>query len=298
MDLAYVEQRGGVALLSYLREGAARAEHRREAIQRALDLYDNARAEDRPSAEVGSFGLLVLQRVLLAVEDVGVLLHAFAGEDPWERLRSARIPDLQQAFERAVGDTDSVLTEAFVLATEELLAREDVTEEQRAALGRLRARAAERWSGMLTRIAEWWVRHFNPAKATMHGFPFVAGELIVEPPGAGLLGKGVRRPTSPFAVAVTSRDSGVEAIAPKPGPDGKPVVQREIVTTTTPVGLAPDSVADYVRTGRLAARLAAELCAHHSESTINQHGGSIPLRGAKFLDDVQRRAIEALRRDA
>jgi hypothetical protein len=31
--------------------------------------------------EVGSFGLLVLQRALLAVEDVGVLLHAFAGED-------------------------------------------------------------------------------------------------------------------------------------------------------------------------------------------------------------------------
>jgi hypothetical protein len=158
-DLAYAEQRGGVALLSYLREGAARANHRREAIQRALDLYDNARAEDRPPAEVGSFGLLVLQRALLAVEDVGVLMHAFAGEDPWERLRSAKIPDLQRAFERAVADTDSVLTEAFVLATEDLLACEDVTEEQRAALGRLRARAAERWSGMLARIAEWWVGH-------------------------------------------------------------------------------------------------------------------------------------------
>jgi hypothetical protein len=287
-----------VALLSYLREGAARAEHRREAIQRALDLYDNARAEGRPSAEVGSFGLLVLQRALLAVEDVGVLLHAFAGEDPWERLRSARIPDLQRAFERAVTDTESVLTEAFVLATEELLAREDVTEEQRAALRRLRAKAAERWGGMLARIVEWWVRHFNIAKATMHGFPFVAGELVVESPGAGVLGAGIRYPTAPFAVAVTSRDSGVETIASEPGPDGEPVVQREIVTTNTPVSLSPDDVAGYVRTGRLAARLAAEFCEHHGESIINQHVGGIPLRGAKFLDDHQRRAIEALQRDA
>jgi hypothetical protein len=230
-----------------------------------------------------------------------VLLHAFAGEageDPWTRLRSAKIPDLQRAFERALIDTDSVLAEAFVLATEELLAREDVTEEQRAALRRLRAKTAERWGGMLAQVADWWVRHFNVAKATMHGFPFIAGELVVEPPGAGQLGEGIKYHASPFAVAVTSRGKGVETIAPDPGPDGEPVVQREIVTTRTPVGLAPDSVAGYVRTGRLAARLAAELCEHHGESIINQHVGGIPLRAVKFLDDHERRAIEALQRNA
>jgi hypothetical protein len=54
VDLAYAEHRGGVALLSYLREGAARAQHRRDAIQRALDLYDTAQAEGRPSAEVAA----------------------------------------------------------------------------------------------------------------------------------------------------------------------------------------------------------------------------------------------------
>jgi hypothetical protein len=298
VNVGYAADRGGVELLSYLREGAARAEHRREAIRRARDLHDNARHDDQRATEAGGFGLLVLQRVLFAVEDVGVLLHSFAGDDPWERLRSTRIPDLRTAFERAVNDVDQVIEEAFVLATDSQIAEEDVTPDQQAALARLGTLTRQRWVRMLERVASWWLGHFNVAKATMHGFPFVAGELVRERPGAGALGAGFTSRTSPFAVAVTSKDRGIETIAREPGPDGESVTQREILTTRTPVGLAPSDVAHFDRTGRIAAHLATELCRHHAESIMSAHIGGIPMRAVRYLDDTQQRAIRELWPDA
>lgn len=295
VDSAYVEQRGGTALLSYLREGTARAEHRREAIQRAVNLYDKAAATTSgPTAEVGGYGLLVLQRALFAVEDLGVLLHAFAGDDPWTRLRSARIPDLQRAFHRAVNDLDAVLTESFVLATEGLLSREDLTDDQHAALLRLRELAVDRWGRMLARIAGWWVNYFNIAKATMHGFPFVAGKMVTDSPGAGLLGVGLGHHRPPFAVAVTSRDRPTRNVTARLSPDGTPIHQREIATTRTAVALDERNVADFARTGRLAARLTAELCEHQRNSIMSRHRGSIPLRAVRYLDSDHRRAIRSL----
>jgi hypothetical protein len=50
IDLAYVEYGGGVALLSYLREGSARAEQRRNAVQRSFDTYNKAMLEEQPEA--------------------------------------------------------------------------------------------------------------------------------------------------------------------------------------------------------------------------------------------------------
>src|SRR3954462_1347170 len=110
-DPGYVEDRGGYALLSHLRGAPARVAHRRETIQRALDAFESAERDGQPDPEIGGRGLLLLQRALLAAEDLGGLLHAFAGPDPWQRLRTARIPELDAAFERSVGDVEGTVTD-------------------------------------------------------------------------------------------------------------------------------------------------------------------------------------------
>src|SRR5437879_28349 len=91
-DHAYVERRGGWEFWVHTRGAPARVEYRRQAIARAHDLY-GAHEEGKPEPEVGGLGLLVLQRALLAVEDLGGMLHALAGPGPetWERLRRANI---------------------------------------------------------------------------------------------------------------------------------------------------------------------------------------------------------------
>jgi hypothetical protein len=92
-DPKYVEQRGGVELLSHVRAAPSRVEYRRLAIQRAYDRFAAAEDNGLDDSRLGGLGLIVLQRALLAVEDLGGMLHAFAGPDPWIRLRSAKIGD-------------------------------------------------------------------------------------------------------------------------------------------------------------------------------------------------------------
>jgi hypothetical protein len=90
-DWDYIERRGGIELLTHLRGAATRVAFRRAAIDRAYVQFAAAEAAGRPDAEVGGLGLVVVQRALLAAEDLGGLLHAFRGDDPWDRLRRTTI---------------------------------------------------------------------------------------------------------------------------------------------------------------------------------------------------------------
>lgn len=108
-DHEYVEDRGGWALLTHLRGAASRARYRTEAIDRAFDRFVEAEDGGRANPKIGGLALLVLQRALLAAEDLGGLLYAFRGSDPWARLVSARVPDLDAAFEAAFRDPELAL---------------------------------------------------------------------------------------------------------------------------------------------------------------------------------------------
>lgn len=270
-DPGYVEERGGYALLSHLRGASDRVEHRRSAIDRAFQRFQEAEEEGKPDPKIGGLGLLVMQRALLAAEDLGGLMHAFAGPAPWERLRTAKVPELQAAYERAVAKPEELLTEVFHLATEAQIDAEVSAEEERRVLYELRGLAIRRWSGMLERSARLWLQLYNVAKATMHGYPLVAGIHIEGPPRAGEIADGIKPQSQRYAVAVTSRVSGTHV-----------TTDRQIIV------LGHDAVAAYRRDGMGSARLALELCETQAQGIMTRHAASVPLRGAHFLDSKSR----------
>jgi hypothetical protein len=265
-DAAYVDRRGGFALLSHLRGAPARVEHRRASIQRAFDAFDAAEQVGKADAEIGGLGLLVLQRALLATEDLGGLLYAFAGSDPWQRLRTAKIPELDAAYLRATEDLEGTLHDAFRLVSDDYIDGLSDPEEQ-GVLRQLRVRTVTRWAGMLSRSAWLWSSCRNVAKATMHGFPIVAGSHLEGPPRAGELADDVRPPGRRYAVAVTSTASGTQ-----------------VTTDRTIIGLSRKDVLGYHRNGRTAARLMGELCEMHGQTIMSGHGAMMPLRSVPHLD--------------
>lgn len=276
-DHEYVERRGGWELLTHLRGAPARVDYRREAIERALRRYGAAADAGSPGPEVGGLGLIVLQRALLAAEDLGGLLHAFAGPHPWDRLRATKIPDLDEAFASVLTDLASALHESFRVPTDEHIDGEHMDSAERLAFTRLRGRVADRWAAMLQRSARLWLEQRHVAKATMHGFPLLAGEHVIGPPGAGELGAGLRPPAGLFAVAVTSQERG-----------------RHITTDRHVVALDAATVRRYARDGRCAARLTGELCQFHAASIMDGCAAVLPTDLIRHLDSSDRERIGAL----
>jgi hypothetical protein len=274
---AYVEQRGGFAMLTYLRGTPKRAEHRRISVRRAHERFLTAQEEQRSNAETGGLGLLVLQRALLAAEDLGRLLHALDGPEPWERLRTAKIPDLDLAFSRVASRSTEVIERIFRLPSEADLEGRAQDAVQNRGLLWLRDNAERRWSDMLTRASWLWLEHRNVAKATMHGFPVIAGAHIEGPPGAGELAVGIRRQTERYAVAVTSKVRG-----------------KEILTDRTTVVLGERAVGSFARHARVAIQATVELADAQAGSTMRCGRATMPTRAIKFLDNVTRDALESM----
>lgn len=276
-DWEYIEQRGGIELLTHLRGAATRVEFRRSSIERAYARFATADAEERSEAEVGGLGLVVVQRALLAAEDLGGLLHAFRGDDPWQRLRKTTIPDLDAGYDWALARPEEAFAEAFCLADEHILREEGLTNRVIGPLMDLRGREITRWSRMLGNAANLWHTLHGVAKATMHGFPVFAGTYVFDPPGAGEVGAGLR--PSPFgrcAIAASSRER-----------------DREVRTDRLPVRLDQQGVATWARWGKVAARLAGELSANQAESRMGGYAATIPLRFISRLSPDERSLVEA-----
>jgi len=261
IDGAYVETRGGVELFVHMRGAPARVEYRRSAIQRAWERFVAAEEEGRPGPEVGGFGLIVLQRALLAAEDLGGLLHALSGMDPWAELRQAGIAEIDAAFQRACRDPEGVMSDVFRLATDDQITSEAVTSVEREALERLRHRTVVRWQRMLSTAAALWLAHRHIAKATLHAFPFVAGEYVSAPPGAGVLSDGVQLPQSRYALLLAST-----------------LKANEVHTPVMAIALDHDSVDRCRREGRLTARLYGELCDAQVASIAGRFGATLPTK--------------------
>jgi hypothetical protein len=250
---------------------------RREAVDRAYQRFVAAEDVGRPDPEVGGLGMLVLQRSLLAAEDLGELLHAFLGTDPWARMVSAKVPDLDRAFEIAVTQP-SVALSAFRLIDEEALASEPLDNDERGALEQLVAVARRRWEALLRSAAELWVTQGRNAKATMHGFPVVAGDHVLGPPPAGDLAVDINAsPYGRFAVVLASRES-----------DGHVTTDRSIVR------LDRDAVLEIRAKGKSAAKLVGELCEAQANTIMSGHRVAVPLTHLDHLSPDHRGVIERL----
>ena len=150
-DHDYIERRGGHAFFSHLRGAPGRARYREEALQRGERLYDDAVAAGGTPEEICGAGLIVLQRAALAVDDLAVLLHAVAEDDPeaasdpaadagaeiWRRMVSMTIPDEIALFSAMAVDLGQALG-AFRLPPDEALAREALPPATEAPARRLR----------------------------------------------------------------------------------------------------------------------------------------------------------------
>lgn len=291
-DHGYVERRGGHVFFSHVRGAPARARYRDAALRRAESLYDHAvDGGDTPEHVCGA-GLIVLQRAVLAAEDLAALLHALAEDDPaaaadpasdagreiWPRLVSVAIPD-QVAVFAAIAQEPATGLRAFRLPPDDVLTQEGLSDAASGAARRLRDRTARRWSGMLVRVARFWLTYGSAAKSTMHGFAAIAGRQIVEPPGAGFLGEHVRAPSGPFVVMVNSKVEGTA-----------------VQTPTMVVEMVPERVRDFRRSGSLAVKLTAELCAGLAEGIERGYAYGIPplladrlsLADQQALSDAQR----------
>src|SRR4051812_28318194 len=114
-DPGYVEERGSYPLLSHLRGSAPRVEHRRRVITRAHKRFDEAARAGLPEPELDGYALRVIQSVLFSLEDFGGLLYGLKGPNPWQRLRTTKIPHLDEAFAEAAARPEEVVTSVFRL---------------------------------------------------------------------------------------------------------------------------------------------------------------------------------------
>src|SRR5438105_4197772 len=134
---AYVEKKVGAELYVHLREVPAIVDFRRSALERARKLHTASDPDDE--CRRGALALLVLQRAMLAVEDLGGLLYALEEPPSFARLISYGLGDISALFARLFSDPTLTPT-LFLLPTEEVVAAEpDLSDEQRQALRQLAA---------------------------------------------------------------------------------------------------------------------------------------------------------------
>jgi hypothetical protein len=276
-DHAYVERRGGHVLYSFMRHAPSRAAYRRAAIVRAHDRWKAASTEGVGSPLLGGIGLLVLQRAFLAAEDLGRLLVGLDGEPSWERLTTARLPALDEAFVRVLTDSDRAL-QPFCLPTPQQLLDESLDRVTRDGAARLAELAAERWLRQLQSVTHFWGSARPIAKATMHGFPILAGSLVTGPPPAGALTDGLRVPSrEPWVLALSSEQD---------------VGKREVATMSTPLPVDETAVSQALRAGKTAVRLAVALCAAQASSIERGCAVTVPLDLLHRLPTDQRIALQ------
>jgi hypothetical protein len=181
---------GGAALYAHLRAVLSITDFRRDAIRRAERLYDEGLSAGVGEEELSGLGLLVLQRAMFAVEDLGGLLHAFTDPPSWSGLVSYNLAGLSGTFDALFVGSDEAIARAYLLPSDDALESEPgLTAEQREAVRALRNETLRQTRERLERVAELWRMLHRQAKKTVHGLGFLAGTTVIEPPGAGRIGE-------------------------------------------------------------------------------------------------------------
>lgn len=277
-DHSYVERRGGHALWSHFRGGAARCAYRRAALDAAVAMFRDATEISEP--ERGGLALLVLQRAQLAAEDIGRLLHALAAQPSWERLTRSTYDDLDRVFADVLAEPRTSLS-PFLLPTPEQVVEEQLGVTETRGFQRLAHLTAIPIQHQLGLVADFWLRYRSVAKATMHGCPIVAGKYLDEPPGAGRLSEFARaRPTArPWALAVPSTANHRTAT---------------VATTAIPLALDDKTVSNIHLAGKAAVKTSGWLCDAQAFTIERGYARTTPLDLVDRLPTDERDAVLAL----
>jgi hypothetical protein len=274
----YVERKLGTALYTHLRGAETIARFREGALARALTRYGDARAAGHPEAEVGGLGLLVLQRAGFTVEDLGALLYALDGDDPWQRLTSYRPRDLTGLYQRVL-QREFDFERGFLLPSDEDVSEHpELNEAATRASFRLRDITRRRLRERLDFVATFWMAFGTIAKSTVHGFGMVSSEHLLTPPGGGGLSQYVPPNTPrPFAVALISH---------------KVRGERQVNTEHHTVELTPTNIDLMARTGETALELYRVLTGIRLGAVQKGQLSVLPLAYIDELSESQRKDLE------
>jgi hypothetical protein len=101
----------------------------RGAIRRAESLYAARLADSGSESEISGLGLLVLQRAMLAIEDLGGLLHAFTDPPSWKAFVSYNLDSISGTFDALFAGGDAAIARAYLFPTYDAIRDEpDLTE--------------------------------------------------------------------------------------------------------------------------------------------------------------------------
>lgn len=204
-EAGYVEEKLGMEFYSQLGGMRTIAEFRLDAVERAGTLYDAAVSRDADEPEVTGLGLLVLQRTLLACEDLGALIHALIEKPHWDRFTSYSMRELDETFSDLLARRLQ-MDRLWLLPSDEIIDGEEGWNElQRHAMRNLREISTRELEREVDIVAGFWVFHRRSIKNVMHGFSLVPANLLLDPPGAGVLSEQVDAAQSrPFAASLVS----------------------------------------------------------------------------------------------
>lgn len=275
---AYVDEKVGAELYIHLRAVPAIIDFRRAALERAAALHNASDAQDE--CRRGALALLVLQRAMLAAEDLGGLLYALDEPPSFERLVSYSLDDLSGLFARVFSDPTLTPT-LFRLATDEVVAAEqDLDDEKRDALCQLARITLMRVDSQLAVVHSFWDSFHDDAKKTMHGLGFVAGRYVVDAPGAGMISQAVGRDQArPFAVPLTTR---VDRLA------------RHVNTEVGTISLTAEDVSTFVAAGEAALDATTVLVGGRLHGLATNHAYTVPKTYLGELAEPARASIADL----
>jgi len=248
-------------------------------------MYEDAQKRGEDELRTGGLGLLVNQRTLLAVEDLGALIYALSGSasDRWTRFTSYGPRDLDASFKDVFIKRIKV-RQLFELPSDDAIAQVlDLTESQRHAATHLRDITAEELKNQLDFVAAYWIFRREPAKALAHGWTVVAAPHIFDPPGAGELAEQIPADTPrPFAAALVSTQDKAN---------------REVQTKPFVIDLRYDDVESV----RLTAEIACDLLDALADTWLEATGSGSDFRlqasySHRLLPD-ERAALEELKID-
>jgi hypothetical protein len=272
---AYVEEKLGQELYSHLRGADRVADFRRHAATEAHRLYEEAKASGAAESELAGLGLLVLQRALLAAEDLGAVLWALADEPRWLRFTSYRPGDLDRIY-RDLARGQLSVNELWLLPSESALREELPADAAEAAL-RLRHLTEKQIIEQLELVAAYWLGHRVGVKAVMHGFGLISSSALEDPLGAGVLDEIISKPADkPFAVSLVSRvDRG----------------QKHVETAHHVLDLSPPTVAHARATAEAACDLLESLASARVFAVQTQHAYVLGDGLAGHLTPEERRVL-------
>lgn len=276
-DAGYVEEKLGREFYSQLGSMRAVAEFRLGAVERAGRLYEEAVSRGAVEPELTAHGLLVLQRTLLACEDLGALIYALADEPHWFRFTSYAAWELDETFTALLGRKLDV-KDLWLMPPDTVIDEEEGwTEAQRDATRRLKEVSARELEQEIDIVAGFWVFHRRSIKNVMHGFSLVPACFLLEPPGGGVLsGQVDLAQERPFAASLVSELD-----------DDK----RIVTTTTYTVGLTATAIDAVRRIALSATNLLKRLAEARRFAVETNHRYVL---GEDFADRLDAADIEAL----